>query len=369
MPLIDEVPKDDTPWFSNLLKSKFTPTSCGLLSEVDNGSEPYHFISVNEFEMWLSELENSVGIPLGRKLAHAAAESEEYSLTNSSEKMPNPFLKKMATRFEWINTNWEIRGLGKLELMKVESDATKLIIHNRAHSALSAGWAAATQEFLTNSRFRFHWTDDGNAECLVTLELDQRHIPKAMKVDPRWQDNKNSDPTAEGMHPLELAHHDFAGVWSIDGIRMMGINRDMLLRFEESIMPQLLGSTSMETNKFTWDTLQDSERKKIWSGFAEASKIRFLGTDQMVLIAEPEHWIHVGHRFLTRTGLGGVTSVEGIDDQGGVKLHLSKLFHPAIAAGILSAAWERSEARPCKLQWSCSHNGHIIQISSLYDPA
>jgi len=216
VPLIDEVSKDDTPWFSNLLKSRFTPTFCGLLRDVDTGNEPYHFISINEFEMWLSELENLVGIPLGRKIAHAAAESEEYRLTHSSEEMPNPIFKKMAKRFEWINKNWEIRGLGKLELMKVESDATKLIIHNRAHSALSAGWAAATQEFLTNSRFRFHWADDGNAECLVTLELDQRPIPKAMKVDHRWQDNSKSDPAAEGMHPLELAHHDFAGVWSID---------------------------------------------------------------------------------------------------------------------------------------------------------
>ncbi len=369
MPLIDEVSKDDTPWFSDLLKSKFTPTTCGLLREVDTGAEPYYFISINDFEMWLSELENLVGLPLGRKISHAAAESEEYRLANSSEEMPNPIFNKMAKRLEWINKNWEIRGLGKLEIMKVESESTKLIIHNRAHSALSAGWAAATQEFLTDSRFRFHWTDDGNAECLVTLEVDKRFIPKAMKVDHRWTDNSKSDPDADGMHPLALGHHDFAGVWSIDGIRMMCISRDMLLRFEESVMPHLLDSTGIDSNKFTWQTLQDNERHKIWTGFAEASKIRFLTTDQMVLIAEPEHWVHVGHRFLTRTGLGGVTSVEEIDDNGGVKLHLSKLFHPAVAAGILAGAWERSEARPCKLIWSCSHKGHILEISSLYDLA
>jgi hypothetical protein len=371
MPLVDETSDGGTPWFSDLLKKSFHPSTWGLLIEQDGGNEPHYFISVSEFELWVGEVEKSLGHPLGRKLAHAAAESEEYRFLRTSEELVNSFFKRkrMQKRFEQVNENWNIRGFGQIELMKEEKSSTKIIIHHRAHSAIAAGLAAATYEILTDSRYRFHWTDDGNAECLVTLETDRRQIPPAQKVDERWQDDDASDSIAEGMHPLELAFHEGPGQWSIDGIRMMGLRRDMFLRFEESIMPQVFNQEPSSPERYTWNSIQDEERKKVWSGFAEASRKRFLETDSMVLVAELDHWIHVGHRFLTRLGLGGVKSAEQIDEAGGIKLHLPALFHPAIAAGVLSAAWERVEARPSHLTWSTSHNGHFFEISSLHDLA
>ncbi|MDP7312882.1 MAG: hypothetical protein QF831_05540 [Candidatus Thalassarchaeaceae archaeon] len=369
MPLVDDDIDEATPWFSNRMMKAYEATNRGLIVNIAEDSTPYFFTQVSEFELWMGEVEKTIGIPLGRKLAHSAAESEEYRLLGNLSDMPNPLFNKMKKRMEWVNQSWELRGLGQLELMKKEEKSTKLIVHNRAHSAFAAGMASATYEILTGTRYRFHWTDDGNSESLITLERDMRPIPPAERVEGKWTDAEGDNVREEGMHPLARAYHESSGTWSNDSIRMMAIRQDHLLRFEESIMPQLFETEISDSGRFIWEGISDSERINTWTGFAEASRTRFTAGEEMILVADAEHWIHVGRRFLGKFGLGGIDSAVAIDEQGGVKLHLSSLFHPAIVAGILAAAWERAEARYAKCEWSCSQNGHIIQISSLHELA
>lgn len=369
MPLIDDSTDESTPWFSNRLMNAYSATNGGLIIQRGTHPEPHFFMQVSEFELWLGEVEKTIGLPLGRKLAHSAAESEELRLQEQKKDMPKPLFNKMKKRMEWINQCWELRGLGQLELLNKEDGNTKLIVHKRAHSAFAAGMASSTYEILTNSRFRFHWTDDGNSESLVTLELDSRTIPAAERINKSWNDANFEHSEIENMHPLSQAYYESPGTWSIDSIRMMGVSQDHIIRFEESIMPQLIDKKSIGEDRFVWKTISDSERQKTWSGFAEASRIRFIAAEEMVLVAEAEHWNNVGSRFLSVFGLGSIDSAEGIDEQGGVRIHLMTTFHPALAAGILTAAWERSEARPAKCEWSCSENGHTIQISSLHELA
>jgi len=370
VPLVDDNMDETTPWFSNRMMNVYEATIRGLIVNREEGAAPHFFTQVSEFELWLGEVEKTIGITLGRKLAHSAAESEEYRLLGNMRNMPNPLFKKLKKRIEWVNQSWELRGLGQLEMMKKEEDSTKLIVHNRAHSAFAAGMASATYEILTDARFRFHWTDDGNSESLITLERDMRPIPPAENVEVTWSDaGGENNVREEGMHPLARAYHESSGTWSIDSVRMMAIRQDHLLRLEESIMPQLFENEISDSGRFIWEGISDLERKKTWTGFAEASRSRFIVGEEMVLVAEAEHWINVGRRFLSRFGLGGVDSAVVIDEQGGVELHLSSLFHPAIAAGILTASWERAEARQAKCEWSCSKNGHIIKITSLHELA
>lgn len=367
VPLVDDDIDETTPWFSNRMMNTYGVTIRGLIVNIAEDAAPYFFTQVSEFELWVGEVEKTLGIPLGRKLAHSAAESEEYRLLGNMSDMPKPLFNKMKKRMEWINQSWELRGLGQLELMKKEEETTKLIVHNRAHSAFAAGMASATYEILTDTRFRFHWTDDGNSESLITLEHDMRPIPPAERIEGKWTDAEGDYVRDEGMHPLARAYHESSGTWSNDSIRMMAIRQDHLLRFEESIMPQLFEKKISDSGRYIWEDISDAERINTWNGFAEASRIRFTAGEEMILVADAEHWIHVGRRLLGKFGLGGIDSAVAIDEQGGVKLHLPSLFHPAIVAGILTAAWERAEARYAKCEWSCSQNGHIIQISSLHE--
>ena len=369
VPLVEDQSGDSTPEFSNRLMNSYQATKGGMIIETGNYPEPHFFTQVSEFELWLGDLEKHIGLPLGRKLAHSAAESEEFRLQKKKSQMPNSLFNKMKKRLDWINLSWELRGLGVLELMNKDKDCTKMIVHKRAHSAFAAGMASSTYEILSNSRYRFHWTDDGNSESLVTLELDPRKIPQAEKIDPSWIDAELKHSIIQDSHPLSLAYHETPGTWSIDGFRMMGISQDLLIRFEESIMPQLIDDKSIQDEKFVWKNITDSERKKTWNGFADASRKRFIASEEMVLVAEAEHWKNLGNRFLSRFGLGSIDFAESIDSHGGVKINLSLLFHPALVAGILTAAWERAEARPAKCEWSCHENGHMIQICSLHELA
>lgn len=369
MPIVDDRAGDSTPWFSNRLMEAYKATGRGLIIESGNYSEPHYFTQVSEFELWLGDVEKHIGLPLGRKLAHSAAESEEWRLQKKKRDIPNPLFKKMKKRLEWINISWELRGLGVLEIMNKDMECTKMIVHKRAHSAFAAGMASSTYEVLSNSRFRFHWTDDGNSESLVTLEIDSRTIPDVEGIYLSWNDAKGDDLIIEDNHPLSLAYHETSGTWSIDSIRMMGISQEHLIRFEESIMPQLFENNLNTNERFIWDSISDSERQKTWNGFAEASRMRFLASEEMVLVADVEHWTSVGYRFLSRYGLGAIDSAESVDEHGGVKIYLESVFHPALASGILTAAWERAEARPAKCEWSCSENGHIIEICSLHELA
>lgn len=364
MPLVDSQEEEGSPELVAALVNRFPSQKNGLMVADSGRTTPYLFLAATEFELWIAEIEDVIGIPIGRKLAHAAAESEEFRLECLREEMPNPIFGRMKKRIEWINRNWELRNLGQLQLLKVDKSGATIIVHSRPHSSIGAGMSAATYEYLTGNRFKFHWSDDGYSETLVTLELDGRNIPAANRIDGRWKDADGGSRGAEGMHPLSLAFKESSGCWSIDGIRLAAIPQDLLLRMEESLLPTILDSPKDEGCRFTWHRLSDREREKVWSAFAEASKRRFLTNDAMVLIAEVEHWVHIGHRFLSRSGLGAIQGAESIDENGGVRLSCRTLYHPALACGLLAGVWERSEGRPASVSWSSDHKGHIIEISS-----
>lgn len=365
MPLVDSREEGGSPLLAAALSERFTAFSNGLMIADSGRKTPYYFLAATEFELWVGEVENGVGNPIGRKLAHAAAESEEFRLESLRDDLPNPLFGKMKKRMEWVNRNWNIRNLGQMEIMETEKESAKVMVHSRPHSAFAAGMAAATYEYLSGKRYRFHWSDDGSSETMLTLEIDNRQIPVATRVDCRWNERDGLTTQAEGMHPLALAYQESAGCWSIDGIRFAGIPQDLILRLEESLLSTMLDRRQQTGNQFEWQGVSDVERGKVWGAFANASRTRFLANDDMVLIAEPEHWIHVGHRFLARAGLGAVDNAESIDENGGVKLQSKSLLHPALACGILAGAWERSEGRPASVVWSSNHNGHTIEITSL----
>ena len=365
MPIVDEDNVDSTPLFAKRLTKNFVNNVQGLIIENTITPRLMHIIGVNEYELWLNELEKQVGLPLGRKLAHAASESEELRMINNKSSMPSTIFNKMKKRVAWVNESWELSGLGQFEQMNKKDDEITLIVHNRAHSSFAAGMASAAYEFLTSSRYRFHWSDDGNSESLITLENDSRPIPCAEVTPIPWDDAKLDLEEFDEMHPLTIAYHESSGVWSLDGIRMMCINQDLLLRFEQSVLANLIDKQIPQSNRYKWDDIDDEERAKFWSLVAETSRLRFIARDEMALIAETEHWVNAGYRFLTKFGLGAISDVRSVDEQGGVEITLPKMYHPAITVGILTAAWEKSEAREAKCEWSCSKKGHIIKIIGL----
>jgi hypothetical protein len=367
VPIVDESADERTPWLAEALEERFRPTQRGLIVENRARRSPTYFLRSDEFELWLGEVEEHLQMTLGRRLAHASAESEEWRQGAADRVPPTPFFKRQEKQLEWANEDLKLRGLGTLEVMSAEGKQATLLVRDRAHPAIAAGIAVSIWERLTEQRFRFHWTDDGTSESLITLELDERSIPAAEAVDGRWRDAEGTDADMGGMHPLSLARHEGPGNWTIDGGRMMSVTQDMMVRFEETALPHLVDKTRDAEPNCEWEGVTDAERVKLWDAFAEASRQRFIAAGEMVLVAEPENWIHVGQRFLSRVGLGGVDSAESIDKHGGVRLTLNAVFHPAMTVGTLLGAWQRAEARPAVAIWSQGRAGHIVELRPKHD--
>jgi len=369
VPIVDESPDERTTWLAEALGQRFQPTPSGLILENRSRRPPTYFVQVSEFELWLGEVEEHLQLTLGRRLAHASAESEEWRQSAADRTPPKPFFKRQQKQLEWVNEDLELRGHGKLEVLSDEGGRATLLVRDRAHPAIAAGIAVSMWERINNQRFRFHWTDDGTSESLVTLELDSRSIPAAEAVVVEWADTERNDAEGGGEHPLSLARHEGPGNWTIDGARMMSITQDLMVRFEETTLAHLTEKSRNAEPNCEWIGVTDAERVKLWDAISEASRKRFIASGEMVLVGEPEHWLHVGHRFLSRTGLGGVKSAESLDEHGGVRLTLEAAFHPAMTIGTLLGAWERAEARPATAVWSKSRAGHIVELRPQHDIA
>ena len=369
VPIVDESADERTPWLAEELAHRFQPTEPGLILENRSRRPPTYFIRVSEFELWLGEVEENLQLTLGRRLAHASAESEEWRQSAADRTPPTPFFKRQQKQLEWVNDDLALRGLGKLEVLSDEGGRATLLVRDRAHPAIAAGIAVSMWERINNQRFRFHWTDDGTSESLVTLELDSRTIPAAEAVVLDWAVSERNEARVDGEHPLSLARHEGPGNWTIDGARMMSVTQDLMVRFEETTLPHLTEKSRKAEPNCEWMGVADSDRVKLWDAFSEASRKRFIASGEMVLVGEPEHWLHVGHRFLSRAGLGGVTSAESLDEHGGVRLTLEATFHPAMTIGTLLGAWERAEARPATAVWSQSGAGHKVELRPQHDIA
>ena len=361
MPLIDDSMDESTPWLIEKLQDRYSPTDCGLILEEDMGGNPVWCVQLSAFERWFSELEGITDQTLGRRLAYASAESEEWRW-NLAPPLPKSWLGQQKKRISAINLDWSIRGLGQFAMLESSSDGGTLLVANRGHTALAAGMGNAVWECIQEQRFRFQWSDRGAGETVVQSTRDPRQIPIPKAATYPWTDIVGNLVKDDRLY--DRARHETEGLWTVEGNRTVMLQRDLLLRFETLTLPYL-SSTQRSTDARThWSDVTEPELIVLWDAMAEAARLQFLASGELVLIASPEHWISVSKRHLALHGLGCVTKAEEIDTHGGVELRIPATLHPAIVVGRLIGCWERAEGRPAKASWSTDDTGHIVKLES-----
>ena len=360
MPLVDDPMDESTPWLIEELMQRFPSLDNGFILDEIN-QQPTWCLTVSGFEMWFSELEGILDQTLGRRLAHAAAESEEWHW-NQLPPLPKSWFNQEKKRLSVINQDWNLRGLGQLDILEKGSESNTIIVANRAFTALAAGIGNAAWECIHEQRYRFQWSDRGAGETVIELTGDPRQIPPPSKSNTGWHDHHGK--TCTDARLFHRARFEVEGLWTVEGNRVMMLSRDCLLRFED-LAEAYLSSTERSTDsRTTWDGLNSHEQIVMWDAMAEASRKQFLGAGELVLVASAEHWIDVATRHLSMQGLGRVTKADEIDDYGGVKLHLSAALHPAIVTGRLLGCWERAEGRGAQAEWKTTDDGHRIILKN-----
>ena len=361
MPLVDDSMDESTPWLIAKIQERYSPTDVGFIIDTQANNTPVWCLTLPAFERWFAELEAIADQTLGRRLAHASAESEEWRW-NLAPPMPKSWIGQQKKRIAKVNSDWAIRGVGQLEMMESSSDSATLLIANRGHTALSAGMGNAAWECIQEQRFRFQWSDRGAGETVVECTRDSRQIPPPKESITPWTDVEGEFVDDERLY--DRARHEADGLWTVEGNRAIILPRDLLLRFEAMTMAYLAETPRSTDTRTKWDGISEPEQIVLWDAMAEAARRQFLASGELVLIASTEHWISVSRRHLAVQGLGYVSNAEEIDEHGGVQLCASAALHPAIVVGRLIGCWERAEGRSAKATWSFDENGHRIRLES-----
>jgi hypothetical protein len=338
------------------LNERWIPTSDGMIRDSLRGSEPVWVIGTNVFERWIQGIEERTGQSLGRRLAHAAAESEEFMLRKDKSQIP-----KGINPDSWYSTlnDWQARGFGNFNSLDSSDEETRVIISNPAHGPICAGFLASTFEVSSNRRYRFRWVESKKQSLILSLFPDDSNVPPPQEKFQTWSQEDFQISNLDLFDTLETGHN---GSWSIYGNRCMIIHLDMIQRFADYCATYL---DQIHTGRvdYEYSGLAESE-VLMWTAMADSIRDVTFESAPHILISKPSDWKQTAHRHLSYNGLGAIISAESIDPHGGVKLILDSCFHPAITGGVLLACWERAYGRRGKLNFLIDNTSVCLFLSS-----
>lgn len=349
----------------DILKNRWKFTSNGTYADRYRQDEIAWRVVSNSFEIWFQGIEQRTGQSLGRRLAHAAAESEEFLLsigsvlTKPKGRIPSNWLD--------VHKDWSSRGLGKIQLLEDE-DEIRLIVNNHPNGPICAGSLVANWECGTGQRHRFRWSESVGQGLVVDLTLEDVKIPKSQKSNLIWNDFSSSTNLTEEGHDT-FADLEFlnSGFWTIMGRRSLFIHRDLLLKFEEYCLPYL-DRIHEGRSDYSWNGLDDN-RALWWTAMADSIREIFFSAGYHIFVSKTEDWLRIARRHLSQDGLGKISSVASIDNAGGIEFSIENTLHPALLSGTLLGCWERAYGRRGRVILNQNPNGLKLKIFSLNEIA
>jgi hypothetical protein len=346
------------------IKNRWKILSNGFIIDSKMNDNLVWKININFFEDFFSGIEVRSGQSLGRRLAHASSESEEWLMSASNVKPPNG---KDPKKWKDIRHDWEERGLGLFELVD-DGQEIRIHISHPINGPMCAGIFSAIWEYSTKSRFRFRWNQNTSESLMLSLSEDSMVIPKPSGLSIPWF-NRKSVSSSEIDHEFwDTLQTDDDGTWSIMGDRMAMINQDLILRFESYFLPHVDGIHEGREGSYLWHGL-DEKKSFLWTIFSDTTREIFFNRGYHVIISKEQDWIVVGKRHLSRNGLGTIDSVNSIDNSGGIEIYFSSCFHPAIFCGVLSGCWERAYGRNVKSEFRVESDKNVLKLISMTEIA
>ena len=367
MPIIGSEGNDFSEQLANELMQRYEWKS-GIFHDTLHLNEPNWLVSSSAFSRWFELVQENLELNLGRRLAHAAADSEELRLKLMEK--PTGIFSHSKKALKIVNNDWRIRGLGSLKIPSKSFKLSKLDVevHGRLQSSFSAGLANAAWEWIVKSRHRFRWEDSGKDIALVHLELDDLQVAEPKKIVANWSFDTPEEVEHIQKNPLSKPFELSYGGWDLMGERHMMLSQDFILRLVQNITIYASECTFIPLVDWSVFNLSETETK-VWDAIAQSSCDLFREGEELFMVAEAEHWIGASQAELVDHGLGSVISSKGFDKHGGVELGFSNVFHPAIVTGVLLGCWARSEGRDAVATWFEENNSKFLRIGSKWEIA
>ena len=342
------------------IKKRWIPSECGLILDSQKIFHPVWRVDAILFDLFISGIEKRSGLSLGRRLAHASSESEEWISSISRTTFPkgrNPERWKK-TRIDWFE-----RGLGDFELID-DNDEIRFLIKYPLNGPLCSGIFSANWEKATGKRHRFRWNQNKSESLILMMSQDNMDIPSPKIINLNWFHDKPKILERNFHDFWDSLEIDFGKNWTIMGRRFAMINQDTILRFENYFLPYLNEIFESRDDCYQWEGI-DEKRSLLWSIFSDTIREIFYNQGHHILISGGKDWINASKRHLAKQGLGRIESIDFIDDFGGIEISFTSCFHPALFCGVMSGCWERANGRSVRSSFSSKNNCNIVRLVSL----
>lgn len=282
-----------------------------------------------------SKLEMKTGLSLGRKLAHASSESEEFliSLQQNSPRGKNP------RKWKSFSEGRLCRGLGKIEILEKTPKKTTILVNSFSLGPLDAGNVASTWEVATGKRHKFRWSESRDV-LVVELTEEEVDIPPPREIKKNWNGTDEITENSTFVQWENVRKLDSGG-WEVDGERKIMIHRDLLLRFEEFTLTQMTSLRNSREEDYIWNDVT-GKRAMWWTAVADSCRQLFSDSERHVMISDVKDWTNSSIRNLSLQGLGKLSNPKLNQKNGELSSEIVGCFHPAISGGVLLGCWERS---------------------------
>lgn len=339
MPLIDgpevNIDQDITERYSN----EFTINGGMLL---DKAGLAWMRWRVDGLEAWWNFFEECIDVPMGRKLANAACDEEEWLISSGQLDVSGFFRKRKFS--EAIKKRWELFGWGQPSISPAG-------IENGVLTPIVCGILQADLERQNSCRYKMRWEQKSSEHCRLNLEISTLPIVAAGSP-PKSESYQLGLPTS-----LEIEND-----WCLEGKRHCLLPAGLFLRLEDACAG-FTANISVD-ERAAWPDHGDG-----FLAMALASFRLFIAGEELFMAANAEGWKENAKVLFGERGLGSPSKVESIDDYGGVELHYDWMPFMPISVGMIAAAWTRCEGRPVKVELLVENPGVIVRLSSRYELA
>ena len=334
MPLIDLPEVEIDQQLKTALASSFS-TDSGLI--LDGAGLSWSLWRADGLEAWWYFFEETIDAPMGRKLANASCDEEEWLLGGGQLDAEGLFKRRKSLRL--LDDRWWLHGWGAPSLKPCGIERGIL-------TPIVSGILQADLEHLDGCRYRMRWEQRG--PDATRLILDPSNAP----LSPAGPSRNSS--TYQAGSPFQI---DVEAGWRIDGQQHCLLPAGMFGRIEESCAGLVAAISADE--RAAWPELSEGSLS-----MAIASYRLFIAGEELFMAIDSEGWLDTVDAVFGRKGLGTPLKVESIDSHGGVRLEYASIPLIGITLGVLAAAWTRCEGRPVKVEFSQNSASIIIELSS-----
>ena len=349
---------EDSSDSSSLLLSLQDHFHCANDGTIRDSSEQAWMVwNMVDFNRWWHALETESGVPLGRKIMHAAADQEEYFFKSSALLQTGWFMKKKRN-ISSLSRRWARLGWGKYEF-----NSSRVFSYLLA--PVCSGFALAAAEAMASVRRKVQWHNVSNIQIQLEFEDDSRTISQA-PPPPQFHWDSGSTPSLflDGK-PVQLDLQSAEYGWTHSGERACFLPSGLFQRLFEHVKLQglILPPQLLEAWNFCEQIDSSSHTPLILTSLAVEEVIS--QSERPIYIQDLESWDQLVEAYLLPFGFGTFLRSTSLDDQGGVEFELpSSSIFPFTVAYLL-AFWQRGFGRKASVKIEQKNGNWSLQLTSL----